>query len=216
MSHVDRTIELFVMEGCAVCPQMERIFHDLYQAGEVDEFLVVDVGDAPDTAKRYNIRSVPHYLINGLAFTGLRSRREILELLHNDDSLKQEAWIREKLSAGELDPVESAVISEAATRHAVLSLLQDEDTELVVRIGLTAIIETLASRRIFDDLEVQFIALADHPEDRIAIDALYYLQLMATDAARDKLQATATKGRKSLRAQAQELLSETLEAPLLH
>jgi hypothetical protein len=209
-------IELFVMQDCHVCPQMERIFHDLKLQGEITELKVFDVKEHPQLAQQYHIRSVPHYMINGIAFSGLKSQTEILKLLHSGEEQNLQLWIAEQLAEGQLSEVETRVIQQPQARQALVQLLEDIDTPLMVRIGLTAVIESLAEHGVFTDFESRFIQLANHPQDRIAIDALYYLQLLSSPSSLEKLSEIAKNGRSELQQQAQELLLESSANAVTH
>lgn len=213
---MQRVIELFVMQGCQVCPQMEKTFFELQKKGEISELKVVDVQQQPELAEKYKIRSVPYYLINGIAFTGLKSQTEILSLLNAETDQKLGIWIIDQLAQGELSEVETRIAHEPQLREAMMQLLEDVDTPLMARIGLTAVIESLAGRGFFSGLETRFIQLADHAEERIAIDAIYYLQLLSTPASLGKLADIARSERSELQQQAQELLLEVTDNAVKH
>lgn len=204
------------MQGCHVCPEMERIFHQLKQQGEISELKVFDVKDHPQLAQQYHIRSVPHYLINGVAFTGLKSQGEILKLLQSEENQRLQQWITDQLAEGQLDEVESRIDQQPPLREAAMQLLENIDTPLMVRIGLSAVIESLAEQGVFNSFAARFIMLADHPEDRIAIDAIYYLQLLSTPSTLNKLSEIAQHGRAELKMQAQELLLEISASAVKH
>lgn len=209
-------ITLFVMPGCNMCPHMEKIFHELHQQGAVNDLQVLDVSQHPELAEQHNIRSVPFYLINGVAFNGLKSRQEIDQLLQLDTTQKWVSLIREELAAGQLDTVENNMQQDADARKAMLQLLADSDTELVVRIGLTAIIESLASGPLLKPYEQQFINMSQHEDERIAVDALYYLSLLSTTSSLQALTDIANNGKHSLQEDARELLAETVSNRVLH
>ncbi len=211
-----RIIELFVMQGCHACPEMERTFHDLKHKGEISELKVFDVNEYPQLAQQYNIRSVPYYMINGVAFTGLKSQSEILKLLQSGEIQNIRFWIAEKLAEGQLAEVETRVVQQPETREAVMQLLEDIDTPLMLRIGLSAVIESLAEHGVLSDFEARFVELANHPQDRIAIDAIYYLQLLSTPLTLTKLAEIVQSGRPELQQQAQELLFESSEHAVKH
>jgi hypothetical protein len=211
-----RNIELFVMQGCQVCPQMERTFHDLQEKGEITELKIFDVNEHPQLAQHYNIRSVPYYRINGVAFTGLKSQAEILKLLDSQSEQSLQIWIADQLADGQLAEVETRVAQNPLARQALMTMLEDSDTPLMVRIGLTAIIESLAGIGLLAGLETRFVQLAEHPEDRIAIDAIYYLQLLSTPATLAKLAQIASSGKPELQQQAQELLLESSTEAVKH
>ena len=199
------------MPGCSVCPQMERLFEGMHRGGEISSLQIVDVTEHPNLVKQHGIRSVPFYLINEVAFSGLRTRAEIEALLGQGEAQIWQDKITQQLAAGELDSVEQDIRQHAEARDAMMSLLQNDGTELVVRLGLTAIIEELAQSGVLTGLEQRFIALSDHDDDRIATDALYYLDLLATPLTLQALAQVAMQGRQSLRAEAEELLAEHAE-----
>ncbi len=213
---MQRVIELFVMQGCQVCPQMEKTFFELQKKGEISELKVIDVQQQPELAEKYHIRSVPYYLINGIAFTGLKSQTEILSLLNAETDQRLGIWISDQLAQGNLSEVETRIANEPQLREAMMQLLEDVDTPLMARIGLTAVIESLAGSGFFSGLENRFIQLADHPEERIAIDAIYYLQLLSTPASLGKLADIARSGHAELQQQAQELLLEATDNAVKH
>ena len=204
------------MPGCQVCPQMERTFHELQQKGEISELKVIDVHQYPELAEQYHIRSVPFYRINGVAFSGLKSQSEILTLLQSETEQKLRVWISDQLGEGRLTDVETLIAADAQGREAMMQLLEDMDTPLMVRVGLTAVVESLAERGFFSSLEARFLQLVDHPEERVAIDAIYYLHLLSTPASLDKLAEIAQAEESELQLQAQELLLETTANAVKH
>lgn len=208
MSHNE--ITLFVMPGCNVCPQMEHLFQDMHQNGTVSSLQIMDVTEHAELAKKFNIRSVPYYLINGIAFTGLKSRTEIESLLKQDAVGNWAEKINEDLAQGMLEEVEQGIRDDNTARDAMLNLLKDDSTPLVVRIGLTAIIESVVTSGVLTHYEQAFIRLAEHEDERIATDGLYYLYLLSTPGSLAKLERIAETGRPALRSEAGELLSERL------
>ena len=195
---------------------MEHLFEQMHQQGAITAFEVLDVQQHPDLAQQYNVRSVPHYLINGVAFTGLKSRREIDHLLAKTDADKWIEMIQDSLAGGELEPVEQAVRKQPAARKAMIELLEDPETALLVRIGLTAVIETLAAERLLNDDEQHFIRMTTHSDERIAVDALYYLSLINTPDSLAALQDLAENGSLVLREHALELLQDEAQDQVLH
>lgn len=213
---MDNKISLFVMPGCNMCPQMERLFHDLHQQGAIHELQIVDVTTHPELAEKYHIKSVPFYLINGIAFNGVKTYTEIKKLLQQNDFQKWISLIRGELVDGQLETVERYVKQHEAAGEAMMHLLADKDTELVVRIGLTAIIESMVEGSLLQPYEDKLIQLATHDDERIALDALYYLSLLSTPASLQALSDIAKNGKHSLREDALELLAETLSDRVLH
>lgn len=201
-------ILLFVMKGCQLCPQMERLFQRMYKDGAFVELSVQDVAEHPELAQEYSIRSVPFYLINGVGFSGLRTQQQIEQLLQQNEDDNWQTLIVSELSEGQLAPVEKMVRQQPAARVAMMKLLADSDTTLVVRIGLTAVIEGLADDAVLTGYHRDFILLTQHSDERVAIDALYYLSLIRTPDCLDTLLNVSKYGSAALAAQASELLDE--------
>ena len=209
-------VELFVSEGCTLCPSMQAVFSRLFELGEISALEVFDISEQSALAQRYSIRSVPFYRIGELSYSGVRSEQEIRALLQQNEQARLTEWMTAQLREGELTSVENKVLQSMMARAVLVDLLESEDTELVVRIGLSAVIETLAPQRFFDSFVDRFILLSEHPEPRIAIDALYYLQLISTPQTLQQLDKLAKQPDSEIAIQAQELLLEAGAESVAH
>jgi predicted thioredoxin/glutaredoxin len=201
-------IELFVMDNCQICPQMERLFERMHQNGAFNELKIVNIGNHPEVDEKNNIRSVPYYLINDIGFSGLKTQHEIMTLLQQGEVDRWQEFLKSELSEGVLKEAEVAIIENSSAREAMMLLLDDINTTLVVRIGLSAIIETVAESGLLNDYENHFISLASQQDERIAIDAIYYLSLLATKSSLHKLREIAENGAEQLKSHAEEVLQD--------
>ena len=211
-----RRIELFVMPGCPVCPQMERLFEQLKQDGQIDELEVIDITRSPERASALGVRSAPSYLVNGALFSGLKTRKDIEDLLQQSTGGKWRSLLSEELSEGGMEAAREAVLKEQAAREALFDLLEDPETPLVVRIGLSAIIEELAEQGSLEPYLPRLLALLDNPDQRIALDGLYYLSMLQAPEAVQALSQIADDDRHPLQQQARELLQEQADSASLH
>lgn len=209
-------IELFVMPGCPICPQMERLFTQLRDEGLLGELEIIDISQHPDRARELGIRSAPSYLVNGVLFSGLKQRGEIEQLLEQNEAGKWRSLLSEELAEGGMERAREAVLEEEAAREALFDLLEDPETPLVVRIGLSAIIEELAERGLLEEHEPRLLQLAGHEDERIALDGLYYLSMLHTPNATETLTRIAADEEHPLRQQARELIEEQAESSSLH
>ncbi len=212
----ERKIELFVMPGCPICPQMERLFRQLEEEGLLDQLEVVDITREPERAQALGIRSAPSYLVNGVLFSGLKQRSEIEQLLGQNEGEKWRSLLGEELSEGGMQAAREAVLEHEAAREALFDLLDDPETPLVVRIGLSAIIEELAERGLLEAYQPRLLKLAQHEDERIALDGLYYLSMLHTPEAMQTLSRIAEDDTHPLQQQAKELLQEQAESGALH
>ena len=211
---MDNKITLFVMQDCHLCPQMVKLFEGMIKNGAIDALEILDVAQHETLARHLNIRSLPFYQINGVAFSGVRSTSDIQQLLDMDGLNKWQQQLRQLLQQGEITVAEESVKEHVESRNAVVSLLTHEDSDLMLRIGLTAVIESVAKTGIFDDFEQQFIILSNSPDESIAIDAIYYLSLIATPHSINRLIEVTLSNNSSqaLKDQALELLEELNES----
>ncbi len=209
-------IKLFVMQGCQLCPQMEAIFKKMHENGAISSLEITDLAQHPELAEQYHIRSVPYYFIDGVAFNGLKSEHDIEQLLQQDDSSKWKQILVEDLSSGQLEAAEKQVRQHSAARDAMMQLLAADDTALVVRIGLSAIIEAMAGEGLLSDYEEQFIELAHTANPAIAQDAIYYLSLLNSDNSLQALLDIANDDSSAVHQQAAELLQDIAHEATAH
>jgi len=202
------------MDGCQFCPQMKRIFENMHREGAINSLQVVDVMREPEIAAKYNIRSVPSYRINQSIFSGLKTRKEIELLLREPEQIDWREILVEELSAGQLESAEKKIRSQPAAVEALIDLLADRQTSLVVRIGLTAVIEAMTAEGGLHNYEAQFIQLSFSEDESIVTDAIYYLTLLGTDSARDRLQALAAQSQAGIAQHAREALQELSLSPV--
>lgn len=188
----------------------------MLQAGEISSLKIIDVTEQAELAQEHHIRSVPYYLINGVAFTGARSADEIHELLKQDAISNWKETLVQALSQGELDTAERGISENEPARDAMMQLLKEVDTPLVVRIGLTAVIESLADADWLLDYQDHIIDMTDHVDQRIAVDALYYLSLIGSGGSLDHLECVAENSNGELAEHARELLMDAKEGQIVH
>ncbi len=204
------------MDGCHLCPQMEKIFGNMQNKGSIDALDIINLAHQPELARQMNIRSVPYYFIDGVGFGGLKSEQEIEQILNQDTQKNWQQLIVEELSSGQLEAAETLIRQHAAAREAMLELLGNEQTTLVVRIGLSAVIESLAADGLLDDQEPVFRKLASSANPAIAQDALYYLSLLDSPTSLKTLQDIAQDRQHPLYSQAGEILQEMLDDQVVH
>lgn len=209
-------VELFVMPGCPVCPQMERLFRQLQQEGLLERLEIIDITQNPQRAQQLGIRSAPSYLINGVLFSGMKPRSEIEALMKQNPTEKWRSLLSEELAEGGMEVARQAVLEHEAAREALFDLLEDAQTPLVVRIGLSAILEEMAEQGLLEAYQSRLQRLVRHEDERIALDGLYYLSMLHTPEASETLTHIAENPQHPLHGQARELLQEQAESEPLH
>ena len=86
-------------------------------------------------------------------------------------------WLLEQLGNGRIDTALQRVRSDADGMSALLTLFEDPDTELNIRIGISAIMEELEGSVLLKANIETLGALTQHQEARVRGDACHYLSL---------------------------------------
>lgn len=206
---------LLLTSQCPHCPTVLQGLADLVKQGVIGRLEAVNIGARPDIAAQYGVRSVPWIRLGELELQGLHSAAE---LRHWAQRAGSEAGVAEYyadlLKQGQLPGVLDAVQKNPRRLSALLLLAGDPDTELTVRIGVSAVMEDFADS---DALRTQLPALIElgrHQDPRVRADACHFLALTASTDAVAPLQALSEDPEASVQDVARdslEQLQETLQ-----
>lgn len=170
---------------CPYCPSVLKALQALLDAGHLGSLAAYNIEENPQLAQQYGVRSVPWVKIGDFELEGLRSEKELhqwADKAATGGGLGD--WLLEQLGSGKIDAALDRVKSDAAGMGALLDLFADPDTELNIRIGISAIMEALQGSELLKTTIKPLGALTRHPEARIRGDACYYLSLSDDPAAR--------------------------------
>ncbi len=203
---------LFTAPGCPHCPAVRRALDELVAAGLVARLEVVDLAAHPQRAERLGVRAVPWLRLGEFEFEGLHSPAELRHWARRAASAGGLAdYFAERLKNGRLAQVATMVAARPERLDALLQLAADADTELTVRIGVSAVIEGLAGS---DALRARLPALerlAASEDPRVRADACHFLALSETPAALPLLEALARDRERAVREVAEDCLAELRE-----
>lgn len=179
---------LFVAAGCAVCPIVHKILAQLKSAEKIAQFDVIDIGQHPQMATQYGVRSVPWFRIADLEFQGLHSAAELSYWVghaQSEEGIKK--YLTEELEAGHLPAIEQLMRKHPDWLRISLSIIADMQAPIQARIGLGAIFEGLQGDPLLQALVPALSALCEQGDRRVRGDACYYLGLSGASAARPAL-----------------------------
>jgi len=163
---------------CPYCPTVLKGLQALLQDRLIGKLETVVIEEHPDRAAELGVRSVPWVRIGPFELAGLRSERELRDWAEKAGSMQGTAkYIGELLSTGAIDRVLELVRDDDTYLKALLMLLANPGTELNVRIGISAVMESLQATPALRDIAPELRELTRHQEPAIRGDACYFLAL---------------------------------------
>lgn len=194
---------------CPHCPTVLSGLSDLVKQGRIGKLEVVNLDQRPDIATELGIRGVPWVRIGPFELEGLRSPAELKTWVERAGTLDGMAeYFRELLNEGKLDQVSKVIDKDPFSLEALLHLLADPDTELQIRLGLSAIIEDYAGTPTLQAMTDKLGRLSEHEDARIRNDACYFLGLSNDRNALPYLKARLQDESQDVRDTAEESLEE--------
>ncbi|MFK5914095.1 MAG: hypothetical protein QM484_06955 [Woeseiaceae bacterium] len=176
------SVELFIATSCHHCPTILNEFSSLVKNGKIASLNVTNIAVENTRATELNIRSVPWFSLSTddafMIFNGQHSEKEINEIVDNCQSnLAMQVYIIEQLSSGQMMLVNQAIkISPNMFSH-VVTLLENEETSMDIRIGLDALTEMFENTEMLQEYAERFKEIISGNVVRLQIDALHYLAL---------------------------------------
>ncbi|MEZ5543543.1 MAG: HEAT repeat domain-containing protein [Pseudomonadota bacterium] len=177
---------LLMGRQCPYCPTVLKHLQALQAEGAIGALETVVLDDHPEQAARLGVRSVPWVRIGSFELPGLRSEQELREWAARAGAAGGQArYLEELLASGELDKCVALLRADHGALQGLLQRFTDPDVELNVRIGISAVMETLAGTPALLSIAEPLRALLSHPDARVRGDACHYLALSGAQHAAD-------------------------------
>ncbi len=203
---------LLTTPGCPHCPTVLRGLDDLVNQGLIGKLEVVDIALHPERAAEFNVRAAPWVKLGPFELEGLRSPAELRSWAQRANSMTGTArYFEELLKEGKLDKVIQFVKDQPDAIEALLILASDKDAELIIRIGVSAIIESYEATEILNNHFDSLRALSENEDPRVRSDACHFLSLTHNPEAIDILKDLAQDPEISVRDVAVESLEDIQE-----
>lgn len=205
---------LLLAPGCPHCPVVLDGLARLVKDGRLGRLEVVNIAVRPERAAELGVRSVPWVRIGAFVLDGLHSPAELAHWAARAgtaDGVRD--YVRARLKAGALAELEGALAHHPQWLHALLPLVADPETELHVRLGLGALLESLAGSAALQALVPALGELSAHADHRVRSDACHYLALTGSRDAVPFLRARLQDDQPEVREIAQESLAELTAGP---
>jgi glutaredoxin len=203
---------LLTAPGCPHCPGMKRVLDELLEEGLIAELESVDIAQQPERAATLGARSVPWLKLGELELEGLHSIGELRGWARHaatPDGLG--VFFTDQLKSGRLPKVMGMVRQHPHQLDTLLRLASDPETELTVRIGISAVVEDLAGSDSLLEYLPALDALGSHNDPRVRADACHFLALTQSELAVPVLERMITDSDRSVRDVATDSLKELRE-----
>jgi glutaredoxin len=169
---------LLMGRQCPYCPTVLRALESLQQKGEISRLETVVLEEHPEVAAKYGVRSVPWVRIGPFELDGLRSEEELRKwAIRAGTPDGMSMYLSELIAGGNIDKCLEMIHADSHQLRALLMLFTDEDTELNIRIGISAIMESLQGGPELAGIAGDLRKLLTHTAPGVRGDACYYLSL---------------------------------------
>ena len=182
--------ELLIATGCAHCPVVLEGLGTLIKEGVISSLRVTNIVNQPERAQELGVRSVPWLQLGPFTLQGLHSPAELREWAERAGSMEgMSVYLHDQLKQGNLEAMEKLLAAQPTWLGALIPLLEQEDTDMKVRIGIDALLETLTANTDLGSLIEELGRLSQHERQSLRSDATHYLSLTRSPAAIPFLEA---------------------------
>jgi len=181
---------LLIASGCPHCPAVLKGLSELVKRGEIGALEVINIAHHPERASELGVRSVPWTRIGLFEFSGPLTPGELsswAKRAADPDGISR--YIEEQLKSGQLTQAEQLLKRHPDQLTALLPLFESSSTEITVRIGIGALLESFAHTPPLQALIPELGRLSTLDDQRIRADACHYLGLSGSPEARSHLEA---------------------------
>ncbi len=198
---------LLIAPGCPHCPRVLQALSEFVKSGEIGSLEVINIAIHPEAAEKAGTRSVPWTRIGSFELVGALTPQEIRETIERAGSSDPVEKLVHLLETSRLEEVLKAISDTPETLPSLVTLLDDLDTPMAVRIGIGALLEELPET-IVRSAETSLITLTASDNQSVRADAAHYLSLIDTDRSRETLKRLLDDSSEEVR----EIAGESLEA----
>ncbi len=203
---------LLTAPGCPHCGSVKQALEKIQSGGIPLSVETVDISQQPEVAEQYGVRSVPWLQLGMFELAGAWSLTELrhwAELATSESGMLE--YVAEMLSSGQLATAERVLRRYPEQFSVLLQLLVDNERDINVHIGISALIEGMQAEEILVNHLQALAELCRHPEPRVRADACHYLMLTGDARAQEYLRELINDKDEQVREIARESLEELMQ-----
>ena len=198
---------LLIAPGCPHCPRVLQALSEFVKSGEIGSLEVINIAIHPEAAEKAGTRSVPWTKVGSFELVGALTPQEIRETIEKAGRADPVDHLAHLLETSRLDEVVKAISDTPGILPSLVTLLDNLDTPMAVRIGIGALLEELPETLV-RSAETSLITLTASDNQSVRADAAHYLSLIDTDRSRETLKRLLNDSSEEVR----EIAGESLEA----
>jgi len=215
ISNTTITATMLLTSSCPHCPTVLSGLMTLIKSGEISDLKIINLNEQPEAAEIYNTRTVPwvqfQFPLGHFEFEGLYSETELQQWCTDSKTLEGiSKYCLMLLDQGKISELTKILNRYPDWLHATLLLVEDIDTSLTIRVGISAIFESLEAQQ-FEPIYEALIMMTKNNLARIRSDACFYLSLTKNPAAIETLQSCLKDENKEVKEIAADAIEELEE-----
>lgn len=169
---------LLISSSCPHCATVLQALTELLKSAEISRLEIVNLEVDPEFAQSLNVRSVPWIRIGQFELTGAQTKAELSEWIRRSQSDEgMTGYLQSLLEAGQISDVTDFVSRHEQHFAKLLHLLVDADVKINVRIGISAVIESLENSELLQSQVTLLGEFIDHESTAVRADICHFLSL---------------------------------------
>lgn len=179
------SIDLFISTQCPHCSQALELLSKAVKQGDIGGLNIINLNSNTNSEQYSHIRSVPFIQIDDYEFNGNLKKSELEDWIKAEKEDRfADYYFSTLLMDGQISQVENFIKRKPNYWLELIKLAQDENTKMQVRIGITAVFESIYSDipklSQLDDIINSLIEATDTNNHAIRVDLIYILSLIFT------------------------------------
>jgi hypothetical protein len=208
---------LLIGPACPHCAALLEVLGKFVKNGAIAQLTVVNVAAMPEPARQLGVRTVPWLRLGEFELEGAHTEGEISQWLQRLNSVEgKSVYLNDLLLAGKLDKAIDLVRSDLGALQSLLLLIADNELDMKVQLGVSAVFEDLQGSDILLEIVDDLGVLSESGHSRVRADVAYFLALTKTGKAIPYLRRLSRDENSDVREIAAEALAELTSSPASH
>ena len=206
---------LMITSQCPHCASVMASLTEMVKQAELASLEIINLEIKPEMAEKLSVRSVPWVKIGWFELEGLHSQKELQKKAQQASSEEGAlAYISDELLEGRVNKILSLLAGRHDLIQHVLSLLEDADAKINIRLGIGVIMEEYAASDWFVPYISRLTEYTQHKDERVRADVCHYLSLTENKEVVPVIQALHDDASEAVREVAEESLEALRESGL--